>query len=64
MTQEMGPELSKRFMDMHERSDPNPWSETAMDLWNNAVGRSLAMDPKNADEIQPLSSRRRLTTAW
>jgi hypothetical protein len=48
MTQEVGADTSKDFMDLHERTDPNPWRETAMDLWNNAVGRSLATDPKNA----------------
>ena len=32
----------------HERSSPNPDSERLMDLYNNEVGRRLALDPANA----------------
>ena len=48
MSQQMGQRTAKWFMDAHEISSPNPWSETAMDLWNNAVGRELAADYNNA----------------
>ncbi len=49
MTQEVGEAMAKAFMDAHQISSPNPLSETAMDLWNNAVGRKLAMDSANSE---------------
>ena len=47
MTRELGPEMAKRFGDAHEISRPNPDDERLMDLYNNHVGRVLALDPKN-----------------
>ena len=47
VTREFGPEKAKEFGDAHEVSDPNPDSERLMDLYNNYIGRSLALDPKN-----------------
>jgi RHS repeat-associated protein len=47
LTQEIGDKAAKGWGDAHERSVPNPTRETAMDLWNNAVGRELARDPAN-----------------
>jgi hypothetical protein len=44
MTQSIGPEMAKQFSDAHERSSPNPRSETLMDLYNNQMGRNLAGD--------------------
>ena len=47
MTRELGPEMAKRFGDAHEISKPNPDGERLMDLYNNHMGRVLALDPKN-----------------
>ena len=47
MTQKLGPDAAKRFGDAHEVTVPNPDSERLMDLFNNNVGRGLALDPKN-----------------
>ena len=47
MTRELGPEMAKRFGDAHEISRPNPDDERLMDLYNNHVGRVLALDSKN-----------------
>jgi hypothetical protein len=44
LAQESSVAIAKRWGDAHEVSVPNPASETAMDLWNNAVGRRLAAD--------------------
>jgi hypothetical protein len=48
MTREIGPDAAKEIGDAHERSEVNPVGERLMDLFNNAVGRQLAMDPANA----------------
>jgi|GEM_PF-3927389 len=48
MTREFGPAAAKNFGDSHERTRTNKPSETAMDLYNNQVGRDLAQDPANA----------------
>ena len=47
MTRELGPEMAKRFGDAHEISRPNPDGERLMDLYNNHMGRVLALDPRN-----------------
>ena len=47
MTRELGPEMAKRFGDAHEISEPNPGGERLMDLYNNHMGRVLALDPRN-----------------
>lgn len=47
MTRELGPEMAKRFGDAHEISKPNPDDERLMDLYNNHMGRVLALDPRN-----------------
>ena len=44
MTQEIGAEAAKRFGDGHEISHPNDHGERLMDLFNNHVGRQLALD--------------------
>jgi Domain of unknown function (DUF6973) len=46
----MGPELAKKFTDAYEIGHPNPNDERLMDLFNNAVGRHLAADPKNQSQ--------------
>ena len=46
MTQDKGPGIAKSFGDAHER-DPEPEGERLMDLYNNAVGRLLAIEPWN-----------------
>jgi hypothetical protein len=50
MTRALGPDVAKTVGDAHERSVPNPDEELLMDLYNNKVGRELAMDPENADK--------------
>ena len=47
VAQEMGAEVAKRFGDGHEISAPNDDSERLKDLYNNHVGRQLALNPKN-----------------
>jgi hypothetical protein len=48
MTISIGAQRAKEFGDAHERSEaPNPNAERLMDLYNNAVGRQLALDPAN-----------------
>ncbi len=47
MTRELRPEMAKRFDDAHEITRPNPDDERLMDLYNNHMGRVLALDPKN-----------------
>jgi hypothetical protein len=49
MTLDLGPLLAKKFADQYERRNKNPNKERLMDLWNNARGRELALDPSNAD---------------
>jgi hypothetical protein len=47
MTRILGYERAKQFGDGHEVSDPNDDGERMMDLYNNEVGRQLALDPAN-----------------
>jgi hypothetical protein len=60
VTEELGPELAKQFLDGHEAGpfqenvfdlagDPNRPGIQLMDLYNNNVGRLLALDPANKD---------------
>ena len=39
--------MAKTFTDAHETTVQNDPGERLMDLYNNEVGRRLAMDPKN-----------------
>jgi hypothetical protein len=49
MSQLMGAGEAKKFGDAHERDSGNAQGETLMDLYNNDVGRSLAVDPAHDD---------------
>ncbi|XP_064598310.1 uncharacterized protein LOC135464723 [Liolophura sinensis] len=48
-TRTYGADIAKQFGDAHERSNPNPFNELAMDLHNNARGRELALDAANTN---------------
>jgi hypothetical protein len=43
MTQTFGPERARAFANAHEISTPNPIGERQMDLYNNKIGRDLAV---------------------
>jgi hypothetical protein len=47
MARILGYERAKQFGDSHEVSVPNDDGERMMDLYNNEVGRQLALDPAN-----------------
>jgi hypothetical protein len=47
LTQRIGANEAKSYADAHERSGENPKGEELMDLFNNDVGRRLALDPSN-----------------
>ena len=47
MTRDFGAEIAKQVGDTHERRRPNPDGDLLMDLYNNRVGRELALDPRN-----------------
>ena len=47
MTEELGPDAAKRFGDAREITAPGPDGDRLMDLFNNNVGRRLALDPAN-----------------
>lgn len=47
MAKRIGPEAAKRFGDAHEISAVNDPEERLMDLYNNEIGRRLAVDPRN-----------------
>lgn len=47
MTQKIGSDAAKGAADAHEVSDPNNDGERLMDLYNNRIGRELALDPAN-----------------
>jgi RHS repeat-associated protein len=49
MAQTAGPVDAKKFADAHEADSASP-DETAMDLWNNAVGRDIGYSNPYADE--------------
>ena len=49
MTRAIGAKAAKRFGDAHERSGSNKKGAILMDLYNNEVGRRLALDPKNSN---------------
>ncbi len=44
MTSKIG---AKNFADAHEITSPNPDNERMMDLFNNHIGRQLALDQEN-----------------
>ena len=47
MTKEIGPEAAKEFGEAHERTVVNEPGERMMELYNNEIGRRLAMDTRN-----------------
>ena len=47
VAREFSPQLAKEFGDAHEIAVVNSTSERLMDLYNNNVGRRLALDPRN-----------------
>ena len=47
MTEDLGPDAAKRFADAHEITVPTPDGDRLMDLFNNNLGRRLALDPAN-----------------
>ncbi len=47
MTEKLGPDAAKKFADGHEITDPTPDGDRLMDLFNNNLGRRLAVDPAN-----------------
>ncbi|AVO28443.1 RHS repeat-associated core domain-containing protein [Stenotrophomonas maltophilia] len=46
MTQSIGIKSATEFANAHEVSSPNSAAEHAMDLFNNAMGRAFATDPR------------------
>lgn len=48
-TQEIGEDAAKQAGNGHEITKPNEDGERLMDLYNNKIGRELALDPKNKD---------------
>ncbi|WP_430397674.1 DUF6973 domain-containing protein [Ferrovibrio sp.] len=49
MTKYLGADTAKKYGDAHERIPNNPTGEKAMDLFNNAVGRQLALEAKQSN---------------
>jgi len=49
MAKWIGGDAAKAYADAHERSQPNADNERLMDLYNNRIGRMLALDPGNAN---------------
>ena len=47
MTKRLGADAAKRFGDAREISFPGDASQQLMDLYNNRIGRLLALDPRN-----------------
>ncbi len=47
MTEDVGPDAAKRFGDAHEITVRGPDGDRLMDLFNNNLGRRLALDPAN-----------------
>jgi hypothetical protein len=50
MTRWLGPHVAKQAGDAHEVSDPNPLGARLMDLFDNNIGRGLALDPALRDK--------------
>lgn len=48
MAKDIGDDGARTFGDAHKR-DGQPDGERLMDLYNNAIGRELAADPRNKD---------------
>jgi hypothetical protein len=51
MKASIGEELAKKFGDAHEESPDNPPLEKAMDLHNNARGRSIPVTDSSGDAV-------------
>ncbi len=47
MTEALGPDAAKRYGDAHEITVRGPDGDRLMDLYNNNLGRRLALDPAN-----------------
>ncbi|NVK20145.1 MAG: hypothetical protein HWE30_15715 [Methylocystaceae bacterium] len=47
MTQNIGADKAKHAGNSHEITEENTEGERLMDLYNNRIGRQLALDPKN-----------------
>jgi hypothetical protein len=47
LTKQMGRGFAQTMGDAHERSEPTPLGERVMDLYNNHIGRKLALDSAN-----------------
>lgn len=47
VTKSLGPAVAKRWLESNEITRVNRPGSRMMDLFNNAIGRELAMDPKN-----------------
>lgn len=52
LTQEFGEDWTRRFTTAHEGPPENPTQREAMDLYNNEVGRKIAMSHPNATPQQ------------
>ena len=52
LTREFGVEWTKQFTTAHEGSNPGNSTREAMDLYNNEVGRQIALDNPNASPQQ------------
>ena len=64
MTQKFGEEWTRKFATAHEGRENNYASSEAMDLYNNEIGRQIAVDNPNASpRNSPTWSSRRSTTA-
>ncbi|MTI09097.1 DUF6973 domain-containing protein [Curvivirga aplysinae] len=48
-TLDVGYEEAKNFLDAHEITSTNSDNERMMDLFNNEIGRRLALDPRNTE---------------
>jgi hypothetical protein len=52
MVREFGPRFAENFASAHEGAPGNPADREAMDLFNNEVGRNIAVDNPHADAQQ------------
>ena len=52
LTKQFGEDWTKRFTTAHEALPGNPATREAMDLYNNQVGRTIAVENPSADENQ------------
>ncbi len=49
LVKEFGPDFARKFATAHEGRPGNPGTREAMDLYNNEVGRQIAIDHPDAD---------------